>query len=211
MKRIKEDYTQKPAEYLDKLVALSGRLSLDISKLLSPNQINLQQLIKDLIAVHDLSLKTKAVFDGLYPDKAGTKMFEFVGGNHFRLATETQKNDPTTNLTDAERSRMTAAFKKVGLDGNGRFTKKEHGLAAVTKILDALGFNLDMVTADSIMGDKGSRSFIFRRKNDEGQDIFTEKPEIENSRIVFSWQRMDGPTHQYPQSPSKFEILVYAS
>lgn len=119
--------------------------------------------------------------------------------------------DPVSSLSKVERNRISSAFQKAGLDGNGRFVKKEHGLSAITRILDALGFNLDVVTADSIMGDKGSRTLIFRRKNDEGQDAFTEKPEIENSRIVFNWERLDGPSHQSPNAPSRFEILAYAS
>jgi len=141
-------------------------------------------------------------------------LFEWVGGNSFRLA-EVQPISMMTEggntLTSSERTKIQAAFKKVGLDGNGRFEKKELGLAAVTKILSVLGFQLDMVTGDLIMGDKGYRNFTFRRANDPDQDPFTEKPEISNSYIVFNWERMDGPTHQHPDSPSKFEIHAYAS
>jgi hypothetical protein len=114
-------------------------------------------------------------------------------------------------ISNGERNKISLAFKKAGLDGNGRFPKIEAGLAAVTNSLSELGLQLDMVTKDVIMGDKGSRNFIFRRANDQGQDPFTEKPEISNSRIVFSWERMDGPSAQYPHAPHKFEILAYAS
>lgn len=114
-------------------------------------------------------------------------------------------------LSNSERRAIGNAFAKVGLDGNGRFEKKEHGLSTINSTLHSLGFQLDMVSADLIMGDKGSRNFSFRRVNDPGADPFTEKPEIENSRIVFSWERLDGPTSQYTNSPSKFEILAYAS
>ena len=114
-------------------------------------------------------------------------------------------------LSTSERNKIGQAFAKVGLDGNGRFEKKEHGLAAVTQALSQLGFQLDMVSADMIMGDKGSRNLVFRRANDAGADPYTEKATISNSRIAFNWERMDGPTHQYPTSPSKFEILAYAS
>lgn len=114
-------------------------------------------------------------------------------------------------LSASERNKLHDAFKKAGLDGNGRFEKKEQGLAAVTNALASLGFQLDMVPADIIMGDKGSRNFVFRRVNAPGQDVFTEQPEITNSRIVFTWERLDGRIQQYPNSPSKFEILVYAS
>ncbi len=114
-------------------------------------------------------------------------------------------------LLPKEQRAIGAAFAKVGLDGNGRFEKKEHGLQAVTNALWELGFQLDMVSADMIMGDKGMRNFIFRRKNPEGADPFTELPEISNSRIVFNWEALDRPSHQYPNAPSVFEILAYAS
>lgn len=193
------------AKYIDQIEQLAGNMSKNI---VSTPKVT-QQLLNDIVTIHNLALKAKGVFSG--HNKDASKMFERVDGNSFKLATEAQKLDSESNITNAERSKMIDAFKRAGLDGNGRFVKKEQGLAATTQILDALGFNLDMVTADSIMGDKGSRQLIFRRKNDAGQDIFTEKPEIQNSRIVFGWTRMDGPTFQYSNAPSKFEIHVYAS
>jgi len=114
-------------------------------------------------------------------------------------------------LTNSERKKIGAAFTKLGLDGNGRFEKKEHGLSAITDALSSLGFQLNMVSGDTIMGDKGQRNLPFRRTNDPGADVFTDKPEIENSRIVFVWERLDGPGFAYPHAPSKFEILAYAS
>ena len=105
-------------------------------------------------------------------------------------------------LSASERKLIGKAFAERGLDGNGRFEKKEHGLSAITDALHTLGFQLDMVSGDLIMGDKGTRAFIYRRANDQGQDPFTEKPEIQNSRIVFNWELL---------SPGKFEVLAYAS
>jgi hypothetical protein len=122
-----------------------------------------------------------------------------------------EKPTNPTKLTNGERNKIGAAFKKLGLDGNGRFEKKERGLAAITSALSSLGFQLDMVSGDIIMGDKGNRALPFRRVNDPGADPFSEKPMIENSRISFSWERMDGPSSQYPNAPSKFEIVAYAS
>ena len=109
-------------------------------------------------------------------------------------------------LSNSERNKIGAAFKQAGLDGNGRFEKKERGLAAVTNALDSLGFQLDMVSGDMIMGDSGSRNFIFRRKNAPGQDPFTQTNEISNSRIVFTWENLASQGQ-----PVKFEILAYAS
>ena len=114
-------------------------------------------------------------------------------------------------LSKPEQRAIGAAFAKLGLDGNGRFEKKEHGLRAITNALWELGFQLDMVTADIIMGDKGSRNLTFRRKNPEGADPYTELPEISNSRIVFNWEALDRPSFQYPNAPHVYEILAYAS
>lgn len=114
-------------------------------------------------------------------------------------------------LSPKEQRAIGAAFAKVGLDGNGRFEKKEHGLRAITNVLWELGFQLDMVSADIIMGDKGARNLTFRRKNPEGADPFSELPMISNSRIVFNWEALDRPSHQYPNAPHVYEILAYAS
>jgi hypothetical protein len=113
-----------------------------------------------------------------------------------------------SRITPAERKQIGKSFAAAGLDGNGHFQKKEHGLQAITKVLDSLGFQLDMVSADIIMGDEGSRNLSFRRKNDAGADPFTEKEAIANSRIVFSWYNR-APQGQIGQSD--FEILSYAS
>ena len=109
-------------------------------------------------------------------------------------------------LGASERTKIGKAFARSHLDGNGSFQKKEHGLQTVTAVLDELGFQLDMVSGDMIMGDQGSRNLSFRRKNDPGQDPFTEKQGIENSRIVFSWYNRS----QLGSNPN-FEILAYAS
>lgn len=109
-------------------------------------------------------------------------------------------------ISKGEQGKIGKAFTDAGLDGNGHFKKKEHGLQAITSVLDSLGFQLDMVSADIIMGDQGSRNLTFRRRNDPGQDPFTEKPEIANSRIVFSWYN-----RAQPGRPSDFEVVAYAS
>ncbi len=105
-------------------------------------------------------------------------------------------------LSNSERQKIGKEFAKVGLDGNGRFQKKEEGLQKVTDALSNLGFQLDMVSGDVIMSDKGSRNLTFRRKNEPGQDAYTEQPIIDNSRIAFTWELLDGRS---------FEILAYAS
>lgn len=139
------------------------------------------------------------------------KLFEHIGGNTFKIISEEsgadkmRKNDH--KITNNERRDINKKFVNLGLDGNGRFEKKEHGLLAITNALDSLGFILDMVTADRIMGDSGRiDNLTYRRINDPGADPFTEKPEIINSRIVFSWYNKS-----QPGQPTNFEILAYAS
>jgi hypothetical protein len=109
-------------------------------------------------------------------------------------------------LSNSERSKISSAFAKAGVDGNGRFEKKEHGIQAVSQALSSLGFQLDMVSGDLIMGEKGSRTLRFRRANAQGQDPFTEQPAIENSYIVFNWENLSGPGQ-----PARFEVQCYAS
>ena len=107
-------------------------------------------------------------------------------------------------ISPKERNLISKEFSKVGLDGNGRFASLSQGLHAITNVLSSFGFNLDMVTGDSILGDNGVRNLFYRRANDEGADPFTEKPEIKNSRISFSW-------HNFSTSgqPPRYEILAY--
>ena len=127
------------------------------------------------------------------------KMFTRLDENVFRLEeAPTQIN----KLSKPERNAISNAFAKMGLDGNGRFETKGKALSAVVAALDSLGFNLDMVSGDIILGDQGSRMLLFRRKNTEGADAFDEQPEIANSRIVFTWELM---------GQNRFEVLAYAS
>lgn len=107
-------------------------------------------------------------------------------------------------LLPKEKTLISKAFAKVGLDGNGRFESVSKGLHAVTDVLSALDFNLDMVSGDMILGEKGQRNLSFRRANDPGADPFTEKPEIRNSRIAFVWENLAGPGED-----PRYEILVY--
>jgi len=127
------------------------------------------------------------------------KVFRQISENVFRLE---EAPSVVNKLSNSERKAISNAFAKAGLDGNGRFEKKEQGLLAVTNTLSSLGFQLDMVSGDMIMGDRGSRNLLFRRRNPQGTDAFTEQSEISNSRIAFTWELL---------SPGKFEILAYAS
>ena len=121
--------------------------------------------------------------------------FESVGSNKFKLK---EANSAPDKLVQKERNAISSAFAKAGVDGNGRFTSVGKGLSAVTFALDSVGFNLDMVSGDLVLGDKGSRMLPFRRKS---PDATVELPEIKNSRISFNWEKLG----------DKFEIQCYAS
>jgi hypothetical protein len=99
-------------------------------------------------------------------------------------------------ISNSERNKIHNEFKKLGVDGNGRFGNVSKGISVVSTALDNVGFDLDMVTGDILLGDKGSRMLPYRRKN-----VGQENPEIKNSRIVFNWYK----------DASGYEIQCYAS
>ena len=119
---------------------------------------------------------------------------------------KSEKKVDESKISPREKKIMSQTFSKMGLDGNKRFESVSKGLHAVTSVLHAMGFNLDMVSGDMIMGQKGQRNLTFRRSNDEGADPFTEKPEIKNSRIAFVWENLSNEG----QTP-RYEILAYPS
>ena len=97
-------------------------------------------------------------------------------------------------------------FKKLGLDGNKRdFESPAQGLTAISNALSTLGLSLNMVSG-GLNPQKGNMLLPYRRTNDQGQDIFTDKPTIQNSRISFSWENLAGDGQ-----PHRYEILAYAS
>ena len=92
------------------------------------------------------------------------------------------------------------------LGGNLKVDSISKGLHEVGNILDSCGYNLEMVTGDMIMGEKGSILLKFSRKTD---NPFIEGVEIENSRISFSWENLELPDKDGFQSKKKYEILAY--
>lgn len=92
------------------------------------------------------------------------------------------------------------------LGGNLKVDSISKGLQEVGNILDSCGYNLQMVTGDMIMGEKGSILLAFSRKTD---NPFIEGVEIENSRISFSWENLELPDKDGFQSKKKYEILAY--
>lgn len=92
------------------------------------------------------------------------------------------------------------------LGGNMKVDSISKGLHELGNILDSCGYNLEMVTGDMIMGEKGNILLKFSRKTD---NPFIEGVEIENSRISFAWENLELPDKDGFQSKKKYEILAY--
>jgi len=91
------------------------------------------------------------------------------------------------------------------LGGNVKVDSISKGLWELGDILDSCGFSLDMVTGDMINAPKGNILLPFRRKN---ENPFIEGPEIENSRISFSWENLEA-TPEGHQFKKRYEIIAY--
>lgn len=97
------------------------------------------------------------------------------------------------------RSEINRKLERVGLDGNGRFEKAEHGLARAFKVLAEYGIEPDEVV----------NSFVFTRPEGRvnvdiaftGEDVFRPEP-ITNSMLTLSF---------YERAPYNFEVLAYLS
>jgi hypothetical protein len=92
------------------------------------------------------------------------------------------------------------------LQGNEKVHKPSEGIKFIVQALDKVGFQLDMVTGDILLGDKGQRLLPFSRRsvtpNQEGEPI-------QNSRISFSWEVTSvSPTNSLDK---KFEVTSYVT
>jgi hypothetical protein len=119
---------------------------------------------------------------------------------------ETPKIQPIYKVKDSDRRAIGRAFQEAGLDGNGRFGNPSKGIAAVAKALHGLGFELDMVRGDLLIGANGQRNLSYR-KHDEKTATFDEHPAVKNSLISFNWH-YHGKDHN---DDPLYEIQCYAS
>ena len=111
-----------------------------------------------------------------------------------------------TWLTKKTRQPILNALQRSAIcGGNQKVPSKGAGLSEITTILSDLGYSLDMVYADDILGDKGHRLLTFRPLADP-DNLFTEFAEIENVGISFSWENI-AETGETPN----FEIIAYVS
>lgn len=99
----------------------------------------------------------------------------------------------TTTITTAERRAITESIlSKPLLRGLDRTKTKGQALNVISECLSNCGFNLNMVSGDTIMGDKGQRQLMFRRKGEDQS--------IDNASINFVWEDLGW---------NKYEFLAY--
>jgi len=130
--------------------------------------------------------------------KLGMKSIDFI--------TETDKPE---KIKTKEKKKINEAFRKAGLDGNGRFKKIDHGISKIHEILADNDFELDEVTSsDRFREDKGRQEFRIARK--KHKDPHSPTP-IKNSLVAFSWHLMSEKKVTDVVKDKTFEILAYLS
>jgi hypothetical protein len=123
---------------------------------------------------------------------------------------EILKENEGYKLTQQERTKINNKFHSKGeLGGNIKLDKKEKALTTINLILNEFGFELDMVTGDILMGEKGGRLLTFRKKT-SGEDPFSEGPEVINSKISFNWENMERPQMESNKFP-RWEVVAYVT
>lgn len=100
-------------------------------------------------------------------------------------------------LDSGVRKKVTHELIKSGMDGNGRFPTLSYALRICGDVLKSNGLNFaNMITADEISGNSGSRTFMIEQNGQE----------ISNSSLFFSWQKFGGVMTGQER---KFEVVAY--
>lgn len=123
-----------------------------------------------------------------------------------RTILENEQKPATYKVKDRDKRIIGKALAEVGLDGNGRFGNPSKGVSALAAALHKVGFELDMVSGDLLLGDNGQRNLSYRKYSDS-TGTFDEHPEVTNSRIAFNWH-LQGRDHD---GYTTFEIQCYPS
>jgi hypothetical protein len=110
-----------------------------------------------------------------------------------------------SKITQPERKRISNEFHKhPELGGTKKVDSLGKVLTIITQALDVVGFQLDMVTGDLLLGEKGQRLLPYSRKS---IDPKTDPIQIQNSRISFTWENMNPDKF----GPKNIEIIAYPS
>jgi hypothetical protein len=123
-----------------------------------------------------------------------------------KLIAENDSPTPTYKVKDKDKNIIGKALEEAGLDGNGRFGNPSKGVAVLAKALHTVGFELDMVRGDILLGANGQRNLSYR-KYDQKTGTFDEHPVVTNSTIAFNWHYQGKDHNDDPM----FEIQCYAS
>jgi hypothetical protein len=115
--------------------------------------------------------------------------------------------EPQSNtINKKERIKIQNALHRSNiLGGNTKVDSISKGLLEVGNALESCGFNLQMVTGDMILGPQGNILLPFSRK---GENPFVDGPEIENSRISFTWENLEKVEDGF-QAKKRYEIIAY--
>jgi hypothetical protein len=182
----------------------SKQLNAAVDKYVESKRSNIEDEILNNLDMTEGEVKKPSTKKDIEDVKADIKRFSYMNEKNYTkemwigMKTEQLKEAELKldKISNSERNKIHNEFKKLGVDGNGRFGNVSKGISVVSTALDNVGFDLDMVTGDILLGDKGSRMLPYRRKN-----VGQENPEIKNSRIVFNWYK----------DASGYEIQCYAS
>lgn len=120
--------------------------------------------------------------------------FASVVASRYIRAQSAQKLEPQT------RQSVNKRLIAVGLDGNGRFTKPEHGYMRAVDVLAEFGIELDEVV-NSFSFKPPSNQFSVHLAYTNREDLFS-PIEIRNSKLAI---------HYTEVSPGRFEVLAYLS
>jgi len=104
------------------------------------------------------------------------------------------------SLDRSTRNRIAKQFKRVGLDGNGKFRKPQDGYSRALGILSDFDIEMDDVPSSHLFnGDQGRLSIHLAFTNQE--DSFSPIP-IRNAMLVITF---------YKRMKDNFEVLAYIS
>jgi len=115
-------------------------------------------------------------------------------------ADKRQAKPQPKKLTPAIRNKIAKAFKRAGLDGNGRFSKAHRGAAKASQVLGDFDIVVSgVLSADLFMGDKGTRSLRLEWASDKSFETGAPLPQ---TYLVVTWYKLDN---------GKYEVLAYLS
>lgn len=114
---------------------------------------------------------------------------------------------PEVKISQLDRKKISNQMHKFPvLGGNAKVSNPSEALKFIQQALSNSGFQLDMVTGDILLGDKGRRLLPFSRIPTNPS---SDGDPVGNSRIAFNWEVTSvSPTNSLDK---KFEIIAYVT